>query len=588
MPTALDASFMMPTLDDLAFTPEELEELQPWLEENNYTLDDVPSICTPNLIGPTWQTEKDSFGRPTGWKLPKYSLGWHIAEWVSDYLLADDGSPWVFTLEQLRFILWWYAVDEFGNFIYRTGVLQRLKGWGKDPLLAILCLVEFVGPSRFDHWGDDGQPRGVHAHRPWVQITAVNLEQSKTTMELIPGMMSERLKREYNVRLGEVLIRALNGKAKIQAVTASYRAIEGKRTTFSLLNETHHWVAGNKGHKMFETLDGNATKMNSRYLAITNAFLPGEDSVAERMRTAYEDIAEGTVEKTDVLYDSIEADDRAPLHGPLLRRVIERIRGDAHWLTVDSILSSINDPMLGPARSRRMWLNQVVAAEDALVTPQLWASLYDKQNPPKPLEDGEEITMGFDGSKSGDTSALVALRLKDRAVFVLGLWEPRKNKRSKEDEEYKVPREEVDAAVKEAFARYKVRGFYADVHLWESYIDKWGHEFADRLEVKGRDGSIVGWDMRSEKAATLANERLLSSIFNKMLTHDGDKRLARHVGNTKRDDNEWGVHFRKESRGSRRSIDLWAAMLLAHEAMVTLHQRVKDEKPQKGSRVWFY
>ena len=36
-------------------------------------------------------------------------------------------------------------------------------------------------------------------------------------------------------------------------------------------------IAGNGGHKMYETIDGNATKMNSRYLAITNAYLPGED-----------------------------------------------------------------------------------------------------------------------------------------------------------------------------------------------------------------------------------------------------------------------------------------------------------------------
>jgi hypothetical protein len=34
-----------------------------------------------------------------------------------------------------------------GRFVYRKGVLQRMKGWGKDPLLAVICLVELVGPS---------------------------------------------------------------------------------------------------------------------------------------------------------------------------------------------------------------------------------------------------------------------------------------------------------------------------------------------------------------------------------------------------------------------------------------------------------
>ncbi|XES01291.1 hypothetical protein HEP87_63070 [Streptomyces sp. S1D4-11] len=35
---------------------------------------------------------------------------------------------------------------------------------------------------------------------------------------------------------------------------------EGGRITFTVLNETHHWVSGNSGDRMYETIDGNATK----------------------------------------------------------------------------------------------------------------------------------------------------------------------------------------------------------------------------------------------------------------------------------------------------------------------------------------
>lgn len=76
-------------------------------------------------MGPTWQRDGD------GWYLPKHTLGWQIAGWCSEWLQNDEGDgPWQFTLEQLRWLLWWYAVDETGRFIYRKGVLQRLKGWG--------------------------------------------------------------------------------------------------------------------------------------------------------------------------------------------------------------------------------------------------------------------------------------------------------------------------------------------------------------------------------------------------------------------------------------------------------------------------
>lgn len=106
-------------------------------------------------IGPTW-----SRGPLGNFLIPERALGWHIAAWCTKYLNGLDGGRWKFTNEQFRFILWWYAVDENGRFAYRKGVLQRLKGWGKGPLAAVMCIIEFVGPSQFSHWGGDGQPVG--------------------------------------------------------------------------------------------------------------------------------------------------------------------------------------------------------------------------------------------------------------------------------------------------------------------------------------------------------------------------------------------------------------------------------------------
>lgn len=78
-----------------------------------------------NTIGPTWRIE-DGY-----WLLPKYTLGYDIISWIAENLLAPDGSgePFELTLEQSRYILWLYAVDEDGEFVYRNSVLQRLKGW---------------------------------------------------------------------------------------------------------------------------------------------------------------------------------------------------------------------------------------------------------------------------------------------------------------------------------------------------------------------------------------------------------------------------------------------------------------------------
>jgi hypothetical protein len=534
-------------------TPEEIDALEP------------------DFIGPTWATNPDG-----SWCLPERTLGWQIAGWCSKYLLGKEGEPWKFTREQLRFVLWWYAVDEHGQFVYRTGVLQRMKGWGKDPLLAVLCLVELVGPSRFSHWDESGEPVGERHPQAWVQVTAVNQSQTTNTMSLVPSLMSDHFKETYDIKDGAVLIRAMGGKCRLEAVTSSYRAIEGKRTTFTLLNETHHWVLGNQGHKMFETIDGNATKMDSRYLSITNAYLPGEDSVAERQRESYEAVVDGRATDVGFLYDSIEAHPSTPLTPEALEIVVPKIRGDAIWLKVEGVIKSVLNTIISPARSRRMWLNQIVAEEDALYTKGDWDPLVDITLELKP---NDEIVMGFDGGKTDDSTALVAIRVRDQAVFLLGLWE---NPGGEAGKTWLVPRQAVDDMVRSAFGVYDVQGFYADVALWESYISEWSESFREGLAVKSTAADGISYDMRSGlQRITRAHERLVQVILDGKVHHDGNRDLRRHVLNARRRVNNYGLSFGKESKDSPKKVDAYAALLLAHECLHDLRNRGK--KPAKKS-----
>lgn len=85
-------------------------------------------------ISPLSETETHHGGiriGPVG--VPDLTLGWDVLEWQLDYLLQPDGDkvgePWTLTPEQVRFVLWWYAIDETGRFVYRRGVLRRMKGW---------------------------------------------------------------------------------------------------------------------------------------------------------------------------------------------------------------------------------------------------------------------------------------------------------------------------------------------------------------------------------------------------------------------------------------------------------------------------
>lgn len=300
------------------------------------------------------------------------------------------------------------------------------------------------------------------------------------------------------------------------------------------------------------------------------------------MREAYERIVEGRAVDVGFLYDSVEAHPKTPLTPESLRVAIPKIRGDATWLNVETIIQSVLDPTMSASRSRRMWLNQIVADEDALYAPADWSDLADEN---LILEPGDEIVMGFDGGKTDDDTALVAIRVKDCAVFVLGHWFKPDGPRG---DGWEVDRIAVDDTVRDAFRLYAVKAFFADVALWESYIADWESDFGESLVVKAEGHKAISWDMRSSlQRVTRAHERLVRTILDKKIKYDGNRSLLRHALNARRRENNYGVSFGKESRESPRKVDLYAALMLAYEALTALRTRGKKERVRSGRSYWF-
>ena len=540
------------------------------------------SAVEPVCIGPTWQ--QDAAGR---WLYPARSLGWQAIQWAAEWLQHETGSPWRYTPEQARFICHWYAVDDAGRFLYRDGVLQRLKGWGKDPLGATLCAFEFVGPCRVDPsgatvndpWGN-AHPAGTPHPQAWVQTAAVSITQTKNTMTLFPAYFTKAALKEFEIDLGKEIIYAHHGAQRIEAVTSSPRTMEGARSTFVLRNETHHWLTSNEGHEMDAVIDRNLSKSPdgaARALSITNAYEPGEESVAQVAREAYENIVLGKSVDVGFLYDSIEAPPNATLDPETLPETIAAIRGDATWLDIPRIIQAILDKRNPPSRSRRFWLNQIVATEDAWVTPQEWDVLADKG---EQVADGELVTLGFDGSLTDDHSALMGCRVSDGYTFTLGVWDPDKYGGN-------APREAIDRAVRAAFEHYDVAAFFSDLHPWESYVDRWAQELGVDLCAAASTKHRVAWDMRArQKEFTLEGaERVHNEITESVFRHDGDARVRQHVRNARRRPNAWGVSFGKEHRESRRKVDALAALILARMARHTylaMPERKRRRKRQKA------
>lgn len=522
------------------------------------------------------------------------TLGYGIADWIEGYLLQPDGDtagePFVLTDEQLRFLLWYYAVDDRGRFLYRRAVLRRAKGWGKSPFLAALCLAELLGPVRFSHVDEEtGEAVGQPHPSPWVVIAGVSETQTENTMAAIRAMSEDSaLVEDYGLDIG--LTRILTPNGKLHPITASSSTQEGARPSFAVMDETHHWTKSNGGWALAKVIRRNLAKSrdgSARSIETTNAHEPGAESVAEGSFKAWRAQVEGRARDSGLLYDVREAPPLESLADEaLLREALLAAYGDATWLDLDRLVGEVYDPDTPPEEARRFYLNQIVAAADAWITPVELEPNKEKGKAAAPLAPGTRVTLGFDGSLTDDSTVLLALRVSDGAPFILGAWEKPEGPKG---EGWRVDKSAVRGLVDHAFATYDVGAFFSDVAYWETDVDAWRDAYGESLAVKATPSHAVAWDMRGHQADTVrAVEALHRSLTDRevpLVPHvlpdgrDGLEILLRHVQNARRRPNRWGISFGKDTRESPHKVDALAAWTLARLARTRLLGT--PEKPKK-------
>lgn len=530
--------------------------------------------------------------------IPDLTLGWEVARWASKYLKhpngARSGQRWELVDSQLRFLLWWYAVDEDGRWLFHHGVRRLAKGSGKSPFAALLALAEFTAPVRV-HDFDPNVPGGVvgrSVDMPLVQVVATSEAQTANTMRMIRAMCprGSRLQVEFNIDLGKTqFFRPPEGT--LQQITSSSSSAEGAEASFVVGDETEHWRPASGGPELAATLEDNLAKSGSRMLETCNSWVPGVGSVAEDSWEGWLSQESGRKARGDsrILYDARIAAPDTDLSDPdSLRSALDHVYDDCWWVDRRPIMERIWDPRSKEDDSRRKYLNQPTAVENAWLEPQEWQVLA---RPDEVVADGDEVVLFFDGSKSRDATALVGCRMEDGHVFLVGAWEPRVN----HDAPDAVPVADVDRTVRQTFDRWSVVAFFADVQEWESFVKvSWPESFADDLLVHakstGVDPQSIAWDMRTHKRDfTLAVELTEAEILDRGFTHDGSDVLARHVGNARRKPNQHGVSIGKETKDSPLKIDAAVCMVgarMARRIVLQSPEWANKTRQNRGVLVW--
>lgn len=494
------------------------------------------------------------------WRGPDYegefpSLGWALIELLESALILPDGSPFKFTDEQTSIFVRWYALDEQGRWIYRRGTVRRMKGWGKSPLGGGYAFGELIGDVIFDGWDATGEPVGRPHPAPWVQVAAVSEDQTDNLyVQLYDMLRDSPAIDDHGIDLGLTRIFLKGRPGRIEPVTASAGSREGQPVTGAVLEETHLWTPTSGGKRLAAVIRRNVAKTNGRTLELTNAFSPGERSVAEESHKAFRDGARGT------MYDSLEAPPVEALSDrPKLRAALEVARGDSWWVPIDRLVEECNDPATEPADARRFYLNQIVKGSGRAVDPIRWNDLARSED----VEDGARIGLGFDGSLANDATALIGCTA-DGHLFPIGIWE----RPPTAGADWRVPREEVNETIRDTFARYSVGMLLCDPPLWHSEIDDWITLYGDEV--------VMRYPTNSNTRFAPCCDRFSTGIREGSLSHPAHETLTRHVLNMARkyvrvhadlDDARSPYVFVKADTGK---IDAGIAAVLAYTAAMTM------------------
>ena len=519
------------------------------------------------------------------------SLGPAIIDW-SEGRTEDPGlihymtgQPWRWTPGQKRFLILWYHVGADGRFTYRSGIKRGAKGTGKDPMAGGMCNVELVGPVELVDWDDKtGRPIGRSRGFPLVQVISNSEAQSKDVLRVANAMWSKAAREFYELDCGETRTVLKSNGGRFEIPPSSEESGEGDPATFVALNESHHMTRTNGGHRVAAMGRRNVAKspaeIQARLCEFTNAHRQGGESVAEASFSAWQkQQATGYRGKLDILYDTIEAPPATDILTEEGRMAgLRASYADAPWADLPRLADEMLDERTSVADTIRYYLNGLAAAEDAWIDPRNFDALARAD---VVVADREQIAMFLDCSKSDDATGLVGARLSDGHVITLGVWQKQRGERGKD---YLVPREKVDAAVRQAFAQYKVAWFGVDPSpttddetealYWADYIDRWHRDFARKVTIWATPGPLghsIKFDMRlSQRGGKQRNQaftemcELVAEMIDEDhagLTHDGNPTLRSHAHNAKQRPNMWGTSIGKETRDSPNKIDLAVCMV---------------------------
>jgi phage terminase large subunit-like protein len=420
-----------------------------------------------------------------------------------------------------------------------TGATETLillpKKNGKSTLLAALALFHLITTP-------DAECVVGAASRDQATIL---YDQAAGFVRRSPGLPERvRVKRGYR----EIQTTRPDDAGRVRVLAADVDTADGVIPTLALVDELHrHKSAGLYG--VFR--DGLGPR-RGRMVTISTAG-DSETSPLGLMRQQAHRLRDNS---RDDFHLTARSDDRSyAMHEWSLARdddvddlaLVKRVN-PASWQTPAMLARRHDSPSMLPWQWARFACGLWTASETWWITGEQWHAGARGER----IMPGDRIAIGFDGSRSGDSTALVGCRLHDGLVQPLAVWQAPEGSR---ESEWRVFSGQVDAAIARTFAHYDVARGYFDPPLWQSEIEAWIREYGQP--------AVTPWATNTARMIH-AVERFRTDLVGGTLHHSGDAVLSAHVMNARTREVRGGYWLMKDRDAAK--IDAAVAAVLAYEA----------------------
>lgn len=472
------------------------------------------------------------------------TLGDQVTAWMREHLVHGPGdlmgTPYNLDDEKVALLQRLYEVypkghDLEGERRFSRVAISLRKGSAKSEFGAAIAAAELHprAPVRFGGWDRRGRLKpGVGVPDPYIPLVAYTEEQSDELVFRALYVMLEKAdkargvveKRCRSIRadfdIGLERIMRVGGDGKAVALATAPDSRDGARTTFQVLDETHRFTLP-RLKQAHRTMLANLPKRaiaDPWSLEITTAPAPGQQSVAEDTMEYAKAISEGRAKARSFFFfhrQATEGKHDLTTEKGIRDAVIEASGPCAAWSPINRIVAQWDDPTADHAYLARVWLNQPVRAADRAFDVKRWADLHRKNHK---VPDGAWIALAFDGSQTDDATALLGCEILTGYIFKVGLWE-----KAHGEKDWRVPVDDVNQAVDAAFKRWKVWRFYCDPPYWQTAIAEWGGKYGEEV--------VLEWSTYRQRPMAEAVRGFYDALAAGDLSHDGDKDVARHIGN---------------------------------------------------------